>query len=47
MIDPADLELFCFAESAEEAWSEILRWYAARGRSIFEATAEAESGDEI
>ena len=36
MIDPGDLELFEFAETAEEVWDRILGWYAARGSSIFE-----------
>jgi uncharacterized protein (TIGR00730 family) len=36
MVDAADLALFEFAESAEEVWERILRWYASRGLSIIE-----------
>ncbi len=36
MIDPADLELFRYAESAREAWDAILEWYAQRGQPLVE-----------
>jgi hypothetical protein len=32
VIDPEDRELFWFAETAEEIWEGILRWYEANGR---------------
>jgi uncharacterized protein (TIGR00730 family) len=35
MIDAADLALFEFAETAQEIWERILRWYEARDRSVF------------
>jgi uncharacterized protein (TIGR00730 family) len=37
MIDSTDLSLFSFAESPQEIWDSILRWYAERGRTIFDA----------
>jgi len=36
MIDPADLDLFRYAESAQEAWEAILEWYAQRGQPLVE-----------
>jgi len=36
MIDPADLSLFEFAETAAEVWDRILRWYEVREQSILE-----------
>lgn len=36
VIDLEDVELFWFAETAEEIWDGILDWYDAAGRSIFE-----------
>lgn len=36
VIDPADVELFSFAESAQEIWGCIEAWYEARGRSLLE-----------
>jgi uncharacterized protein (TIGR00730 family) len=36
MIDEEDLSLFSFAESAQEVWNRIERWYEERGRAIFE-----------
>ncbi len=36
MIDPADLDLFRYAESAREAWEAILEWYAQRGQPLVE-----------
>jgi uncharacterized protein (TIGR00730 family) len=34
VIDPEDRELFWFAESAEEVWRDILRWYEAKGEPL-------------
>lgn len=36
MIDAADLDLFEFADTAEEAWDRILQWYEVRDRSLFD-----------
>lgn len=36
VIDQADLDLFSFAESAEEIWGTVQAWYEARGRSLIE-----------
>jgi uncharacterized protein (TIGR00730 family) len=36
VIDPEDEALFCFAETAEQAWRDILRWYAATGNPLLE-----------
>jgi hypothetical protein len=36
MINPEDLHLFEYAESAEEIWSAICRWYDEAGLSLFE-----------
>ena len=36
MIDPEDRELFWFAETAEETWHGILRWYDAAGAPLLE-----------
>jgi hypothetical protein len=35
VIDPEDRKLFWFAESAEEVWKDILRWYEAKGNPLF------------
>jgi len=35
MIDPQDRELFSYAESAQEAWDQILEWYENRGEPLF------------
>jgi uncharacterized protein (TIGR00730 family) len=35
MIDPEDLRLFEYAESAEEIWNVICRWYDEAGLSLF------------
>jgi uncharacterized protein (TIGR00730 family) len=45
VLDPAELSLFTFAESASEIWDQILRWYAERGRSIFDEPAAAIFGE--
>jgi uncharacterized protein (TIGR00730 family) len=34
VIESEDRDLFWFAETAEEIWNGILRWYAARGESL-------------
>jgi uncharacterized protein (TIGR00730 family) len=34
MIDPEDMELFMFAESAEAVWRNILDWHARRGEPL-------------
>ncbi len=34
-IDPQDLHIFTFKESAQEAWEYILRWYQKRGVDLF------------
>jgi len=36
MIDPKDLDLFEYAESGEEIWNAICRWYDEAGLSLFE-----------
>jgi predicted Rossmann-fold nucleotide-binding protein len=35
VIDAEDLELFWFAESAEDIWDGILAWHQANGTSLF------------
>jgi predicted Rossmann-fold nucleotide-binding protein len=39
VIDPEDRDLFWFAESAEDAWRDILNWYEAAGRPLLPPTA--------
>ena len=34
VIDPEDRELFWYAETAEDIWADILRWYELAGRSL-------------
>lgn len=34
VIDPEDLDLFLYANSAEEAWQGILRWYEMKGEPL-------------
>jgi uncharacterized protein (TIGR00730 family) len=34
VIDPEDLELFWFAETASDAWQSILRWYEKKGEPL-------------
>lgn len=36
VIDPEDRDLFWFAETAEEIWSDIVRWYERAGRKLAE-----------
>lgn len=43
MIDPEDRELLWFAETAEEIWNGILRWYEAAGRPLLPASAAEET----
>ena len=45
VLDSDDLELFTFAESADEIWASIVGWYAERGRSIFDEPERAHDGD--
>lgn len=40
MIDAADLDLFAFAETAQETWEQILGWYEERKMSIFDSEAD-------
>lgn len=35
VVDPEDLELFCFAETAQEAWEIILAWHRENGVALF------------
>jgi uncharacterized protein (TIGR00730 family) len=42
-IDSDDRALFCFAEDAESTWETIVRWYADRNRSLFDAESRAET----
>jgi uncharacterized protein (TIGR00730 family) len=39
VIDPGDLDLFSFAETAEEAWQDIVRWYEAKGRPLLRSAS--------
>jgi len=38
VIDPEDLDIFRFAESAEEAWEMILQWHTDNGTPLIEET---------
>ncbi|WP_240784206.1 LOG family protein [Tabrizicola caldifontis] len=40
VIDPEDRDLFWFAETAEEIWSDILRWYDQAGLPLLPATTD-------
>ena len=40
VIDPEDRELLWYANSAEEAWQSILRWYEMKGDSLLKTGAE-------
>ncbi|MGH7123413.1 MAG: TIGR00730 family Rossman fold protein, partial [Stellaceae bacterium] len=42
-IDPEDRELFWFAETAEQIWRGILRWYDAAGRPLFPKSSVQET----
>jgi len=35
VISPQDLDLFSYAENAEEAWGNILTWYSKKGKPLF------------
>jgi uncharacterized protein (TIGR00730 family) len=39
VISPEDKELFSYAESAQEAWEQILEWYERRGDPLFSHTS--------
>jgi uncharacterized protein (TIGR00730 family) len=41
MIDPADLDLFVYAETAREAWTSILEWYMKLGQPLVENPEDA------
>ena len=47
VIDPEDRDLFWFAESAEEAWQGILRWYETAGRPLLPIGDDASRGRPI
>ena len=47
VIDPEDRGLFWFAESAEEAWHGILRWYETAGRPLLPIGDGASRGKSI
>jgi len=34
VIDPEDLDIFKFAESAEEAWEMVLQWHTDNGKPL-------------
>ena len=34
VIDPADLDLFRYCETAEQAWQDIVQWYEAKGKPL-------------
>jgi predicted Rossmann-fold nucleotide-binding protein len=38
VIDAEDRDLFWFAETAQEIWDGILRWYDAAGEPLYAAT---------
>jgi uncharacterized protein (TIGR00730 family) len=40
-IDPEDRDLFRYAETAEQIWREILRWYELKGEPLLPPDAEA------
>jgi uncharacterized protein (TIGR00730 family) len=41
VIDATDLDLFRYAESAEQAWQDIVRWYEATGRPLLRSAPPA------
>ncbi|WP_338691692.1 LOG family protein [Bradyrhizobium sp. 26S5] len=45
VIDPEDRDLFWFAESAEQAWQDILLWYETAGRPLLPAREGASSAE--
>jgi uncharacterized protein (TIGR00730 family) len=44
VIDPEDRDLFWFAETAQEIWHDIHRWYELAGRRLTEAGVEQSTG---
>ena len=38
-IDPEDLDLFWYAETAEDIWRDILRWYESKGEPLLQPEA--------
>ncbi|MFL5256108.1 MAG: LOG family protein [Rhodopila sp.] len=40
VIDPEDRHLFWFAETADQAWDDILQWYTATGNPLLEGHAQ-------
>ncbi|MGY3691687.1 putative Rossmann-fold nucleotide-binding protein [Bradyrhizobium sp. USDA 3240] len=47
VIDPEDRKLFWFAETAEEAWQGILRWYEVAGQPLLPVGEVASRGKSI
>jgi len=47
VIDPEDRDLFWFAESAEDAWRDILSWYETIGRPLLPAANAAGAATEV
>jgi len=45
VIDPEDRDLFWFADSAEDAWRDIIEWYEASGRPLLPSPAGASRGE--
>ena len=45
VLDPGELSLFTFAESAEEIWASIVGWYTERGRTIFDEPEQTFHGE--
>ena len=41
VIDPEDLELFWFAESAEEIWADINEWHRRNGKELLARARDA------
>lgn len=44
MIDPEDRDLFWFAESPEDIWTGILKWYDAAGTPLLHSDNESQGG---
>ncbi len=47
VIDPEDRELFWYAETAEEIWDDINRWYARSGRALAEQLEATDTEAEV
>lgn len=43
VIDPEDKELFWVAESAQDIWSDIVRWHRVNGEPLFDESGEGDS----